>query len=86
MSKDWAVGLEVTACDATMSKLWTWLALHEPQMCKLIAEGDAVEVHCGTDAVVQGRTILTAQPGSFSGGSVTMEAGHPRRILDSSEN
>jgi protein-L-isoaspartate(D-aspartate) O-methyltransferase len=42
-SKDWAASVEVTACDVMMGKLWTWLALHEPQMCQLVAEGDVVE-------------------------------------------
>jgi protein-L-isoaspartate(D-aspartate) O-methyltransferase len=42
-SKDWATGVEVVAWEVMMGELWTWLALHEPQMCKLIAEGDMVE-------------------------------------------
>jgi protein-L-isoaspartate(D-aspartate) O-methyltransferase len=42
-SKDWAVGVEVPACDVLMGNLWTWLALHKPRLCRLVAEGDVVE-------------------------------------------
>ena len=42
-SKDWAVHVEVTAWDVLNGNLWTWLALHEPQMCKLVARGDMAE-------------------------------------------
>jgi protein-L-isoaspartate(D-aspartate) O-methyltransferase len=42
-SKDWPVGVEVTFWEALVGNLWTWLALHEPRMCKLIAKGDMVE-------------------------------------------
>jgi len=42
-SKDWAVNVEVTAWDVLNGNLWTWLALHEPQMGRLVARGDMVE-------------------------------------------
>ncbi len=42
-SKDLAVGVEVTFWDALVGNLWTWLALHEPRMCKLVARGEMVE-------------------------------------------
>jgi protein-L-isoaspartate(D-aspartate) O-methyltransferase len=42
-SKDWASGVEVTFWDALIGNLWTWLALHEPRMCKLTAKGEMVE-------------------------------------------
>ena len=42
-SKDWAVNVEVMVWDALIGNLWTWLALHEPRMCKLGAKGDMVE-------------------------------------------
>jgi hypothetical protein len=41
--KDWPAGVEVTVWDVLSGSLWTWLALHEPQMCKLLAEGNIVE-------------------------------------------
>lgn len=42
-SRDWAVNVEVMVWDAVIGNLWTWLALHEPRMCKLVAKGDMVE-------------------------------------------
>jgi protein-L-isoaspartate(D-aspartate) O-methyltransferase len=42
-SKDWAVDVEVLLWDVLVGNLWTWLALHEPRMCKLFAKGDMVE-------------------------------------------
>lgn len=42
-SKDWAAGVEVNVWDVMAGELWTWLAFHEPQVCKLIAEGDVVD-------------------------------------------
>lgn len=44
-SQDWAVNVEVTVWDVLNGNLWTWLALHEPQMCKLVAKGDLVDRH-----------------------------------------
>jgi protein-L-isoaspartate(D-aspartate) O-methyltransferase len=43
VSKDWAVHVEVMLWDALIGNLWTWLALHEPRMCKLVAKGDMAE-------------------------------------------
>ena len=42
-SRDLAAGVEVMPWDVLMGSLWTWLALHEPRMCKLFARGDMVE-------------------------------------------
>jgi hypothetical protein len=42
-SKDWTTGVEAVAYDAMMGKLQTWLALQEPRLCRLVAEGDMVE-------------------------------------------
>jgi protein-L-isoaspartate(D-aspartate) O-methyltransferase len=42
-SKDWPVGIEVTAWDVLIGSLWTWLALHEPHLFKLSAKGEMVE-------------------------------------------
>ena len=42
-SRDWAAGVEVMLWDVLIGSLWTWLALHEPRMCKLFARGDMVE-------------------------------------------
>ncbi len=42
-SKDWAAGVEVMLWDVLIGSLWTWLALHEPRMCKLFARGGMVE-------------------------------------------
>ena len=41
--KDWEANVEVTAWDVLNGSLWTWLALQEPQMSKLVAEGEMVE-------------------------------------------
>jgi protein-L-isoaspartate(D-aspartate) O-methyltransferase len=41
--KDWKTDLEVQVWDVLSGSLWTWSALHEPHMCKLVAEGDMVE-------------------------------------------
>jgi protein-L-isoaspartate(D-aspartate) O-methyltransferase len=41
--KDWAIGVEVLAWEVLVGNLWTWLALHEDRMCKLVARGDLVE-------------------------------------------
>lgn len=43
VSKDWGTEVEVTAWDVMAGELLTWLSLHEPHLCKLSAEGDAVE-------------------------------------------
>lgn len=43
VSKDWPVGVEVTAWDVLVGSLWTWLALHESHLCKLTARGDMSE-------------------------------------------
>lgn len=42
-SSDWAANADVTAWEALNGSLWTWLALHDPQMGKLVAEGELVE-------------------------------------------
>jgi protein-L-isoaspartate(D-aspartate) O-methyltransferase len=42
-SKDWAAGVEVTFWEALIGNSWTWLALHEPRMCKLTAKGETAE-------------------------------------------
>jgi protein-L-isoaspartate(D-aspartate) O-methyltransferase len=42
-SKDWATNVEATVWDVMNGTLWTWLALHESKMCKLVAEGDMVD-------------------------------------------
>ena len=41
--KDWPANVEVTIWDVLSGSLWTWLALHEQQICKLFAEGIMVE-------------------------------------------
>jgi len=41
-SKDWAVGVDVIAWDVLGGALWTWLALHEPRIHRLVAEGEMV--------------------------------------------
>jgi protein-L-isoaspartate(D-aspartate) O-methyltransferase len=41
--KDWAAGVDVKAWDILGGTLWTWLALHNPQIHRLVAEGDMVE-------------------------------------------
>jgi protein-L-isoaspartate(D-aspartate) O-methyltransferase len=43
VTKDWATDVEVNVWDVLGGSLWTWLALHEPHMCKLIAMGDVTE-------------------------------------------
>jgi len=42
-SRDWAVHVEVMLWDALIGNLWTWLALHEPRMCRLVAKGEMVD-------------------------------------------
>jgi protein-L-isoaspartate(D-aspartate) O-methyltransferase len=42
-SKDWAVGVDCIAWDVLGGHLWTWLALHDPQIHRLVAEGEMVE-------------------------------------------
>jgi len=39
-SQDWAANVEVRAWEALLGNLWTWLALREPHLCKLVARGD----------------------------------------------
>ena len=41
-SRDWATNVEVTVCDI-ISGLWSWLALCEPSIGRVVAEGDLVE-------------------------------------------
>ncbi len=41
--KDWPVDVEVSFWEILGGSLWTWLALHEPGICKLVAEGEMVE-------------------------------------------
>lgn len=41
--RDWGAEVEVTAWDILGGSLLTWLALHEPHMCKLVAEDEMVE-------------------------------------------
>jgi protein-L-isoaspartate(D-aspartate) O-methyltransferase len=41
--KDWAAGVDVKAWDVMGGTLWTWLALHEPQIHRLVAEAEMVE-------------------------------------------
>ena len=41
--KDWPANVEVTVWDVLNGSLWAWLALHEPRMCRLFAEGDMIE-------------------------------------------
>jgi protein-L-isoaspartate(D-aspartate) O-methyltransferase len=43
VSKDWPVNVEVTVWDVLLGNLWTWLALHDCRMCKLVAKADMVE-------------------------------------------
>jgi protein-L-isoaspartate(D-aspartate) O-methyltransferase len=43
ISKDWAADVEVNVWDVLGGSLWTWLALHEPYMCKLVGEGEVTE-------------------------------------------
>jgi hypothetical protein len=42
-SKDWAVGVDCIPWDVLGGHLWTWLALHDPQIHRLVAEGEMVE-------------------------------------------
>ena len=70
-SKDWAVNIEVMVWDALIGNLWTWLALHEPRMCKLFAKGDMVErdivpALVGIDAKLKSTaTGVLADPGGI---------------------
>ena len=70
-SRDWAVGVEVMVWDALIGNLWTWLALHEPRMCKLFAKGDMVErdivpALVGIDAKLKSTaTGILADPGGI---------------------
>jgi len=41
-SKDWAAGVDARAWDILGGTLWTWLALHDPQVHRLVAEGEMV--------------------------------------------
>lgn len=41
--RDWAAGVDATVWEVLSGNLWTWLALHEPGMCKLVAEDEMVE-------------------------------------------
>jgi hypothetical protein len=40
--RDWAAGVDATAWDILGGNLWTWLALHNPQIHRLVAEGEMV--------------------------------------------
>jgi protein-L-isoaspartate(D-aspartate) O-methyltransferase len=42
-SKDWAVGVDCIPWDVLGGHLWTWLALHDPQIHRIVAEGNMVE-------------------------------------------
>jgi protein-L-isoaspartate(D-aspartate) O-methyltransferase len=42
-SKDWIAGANVIAWDVLGGHLWTWLALHEPHLHRLVAEGELVD-------------------------------------------
>jgi protein-L-isoaspartate(D-aspartate) O-methyltransferase len=39
-NQDWATNVDLTVRD--VFELWTWLALHEPQVCSLVAVGDVM--------------------------------------------
>ncbi len=41
-SSDWAAGVDCIAWDLLGGHLWTWLALHEPHIQRLVAEGEMV--------------------------------------------
>jgi protein-L-isoaspartate(D-aspartate) O-methyltransferase len=41
-SMDWAAGVDCIAWDVLGGHLWTWLALHEPTIHRLVAEGEMV--------------------------------------------
>lgn len=59
--KDWATELEVNLWDVFGGGLWTWLALHEPRICKLTAEGDLAEKNIVPPLVgVDGRQKLSS--------------------------
>jgi protein-L-isoaspartate(D-aspartate) O-methyltransferase len=40
--KDWAAGVDCIAWDVLGGHLWTWLALHDPDIHRLVAEGEMV--------------------------------------------
>jgi protein-L-isoaspartate(D-aspartate) O-methyltransferase len=68
--KDWAADVEVTAWDILGGNLWTWLALHEPHMCKLVAEDEMVEkglvppvIGIDTKRKSSGTAVLLAKTG-----------------------
>jgi hypothetical protein len=42
-NKDWAAGVDARAWDVLGGTLWTWLALHDPQIHRLVAEGEIVD-------------------------------------------
>jgi protein-L-isoaspartate(D-aspartate) O-methyltransferase len=42
-SKDWAAGVDCIPWDVLGGHLWTWLALHDPKVHRLVAEGEMVE-------------------------------------------
>jgi protein-L-isoaspartate(D-aspartate) O-methyltransferase len=42
-NKDWAAGVDAGAWDVLGGTLWTWLALHDPQIHRLVAEGEMVD-------------------------------------------
>ena len=41
--KDWAAGVDVKAWDILGGTLWTWLALHDPQIHRVVAEGEMID-------------------------------------------
>jgi protein-L-isoaspartate(D-aspartate) O-methyltransferase len=41
--RDWPADLESSAGDILNGSLWTWLGLHEPRICRLVAEDDWVD-------------------------------------------
>ena len=45
ITRDWPAGVEANVWDVLSGSLWTWLALHERQMCKLFAEDDMLTQH-----------------------------------------
>ena len=42
-SQNWAAGVDARAWDVLGGTLWTWLALHDSQIHRLVAEGEMVE-------------------------------------------
>ena len=42
-TKDWAAGVDVKAWDVLGGTLWTWLALHDPQIHRVVAEGEMID-------------------------------------------